>query len=149
METSAWETSVVSRLKKLNCCLTVFFFFFFWSVVAAIGIVSVENGVNGAGNVIGKRSGVSGGELAHAKGGDVRGHVSVKGQLLHPQRSLEFGAETGRETGREVKPKSSHVKEAESGTGTENARGGAGAGRGGGTGREGRVQREVKRAQAV
>lgn len=135
-------------------------------LLEAIGIVSAENGesgvsgASGAANPTEKRSVASGGDHAHGRGDDAPDHVSVKGHLGEVGKRVPAGA--GNERGREVEvvevevvvvveetQTPSHVKEAESVTGTENAKEGAGAGRGGGTGSEGRVRREVKRAQAV
>lgn len=111
--------------------------------ISVIGIASAENGASGAASANETRSASSGGDHAHGTGAGAPGHVSAKGH----QRRPSTGA--GTEKGREEKETPSHVKEAESASGTENARGGAGAGTGGGTGSEGKVQREVKRALAV
>lgn len=116
-------------------------------VIAAIGIVSVEIGTSEVVNVTETRSAASDGDHAHGRGADTPDHVSVRGHW--GQLWMRIAAVVGTETGREEMETPSHVKEAESATGTEIARGGAGAGREGGTGSEGRAQREVKRVQVV
>lgn len=99
--------------------------------------------MKGAANAKETRSVSSGGDHVHGRGADAPGHVNARGHW----RRVPTGE--GKESGREGKGRSSLVKEAGSANGTEIARGGAGVGRGGGTGSEGRVQRVVKRVQAV
>lgn len=144
--------------KHIKRCLLVKPYFASVLVIAAIGIVSVENGASGAGNATEKRSAANADALAHVKGGDAPGHGSVKGRWEEEEEEGEVeveedhqrraAADAGTEKGRGEKRRSSHEKEAESVTAKEIAKGEAGAGRGEETGIGEKAQREVKRAQA-